>query len=351
VRCIGGVATRPWSVAKRGGLVALAGLLVFASCSDADRAGGQTADSTTTTAAGAVTPPGTLYIVDLIDGEIDGDAGTFSVQLLGVQRRTPWLSDAQSGVLSTAGFVDQWDDLGLGDTPPQAALVPADADEQGLFLELSTPTWDEEARVLEFEAIVASEVPDRIAGLVPDPADDPTTWTGAGSLFIYQPGDVVPDEDDGPSPTTTTTSTTTTTTTSTTIPPTPATQDPSTSSIPTTTTTIFVPPPTPPVTPAPPPTGDPRIITSTTAIRLPSAGGSTTFTIRNLGSGVGSWSVNTPEDVGIGVAPSSGVLFPGSSTTILVSYDGSFEVNDFATQLILVTSNGTAAIEVTVAGT
>jgi hypothetical protein len=333
-------------------LLAMIGLLGAGACTDdgaaTDRAG------TTPPTAPADEPGGILYVVDAVGTQIEVDGDVLRVRLVGVERRVPWFGDEQSGVLTTSGFVEQWDDLGFEDVPPQAALVPASGEEPTVVVTLADPVWNDQDRVLLFDGEVVSDVDPQLAGFEGTSSDSPATLEGAVTMFVHQPDGQLPDEDVvGPTttttrPTTTTTEDQPTTTTSSTVPTTP--QDPSTSVLPTTTTTIFVAPPTPPTTPPPPPDGDPLIVSSTTSIRLPSGGGSTTFSIRNTGTGVGSWSMNIPPDVGISVAPSSGLLFPGSSTTVRVTYDGSFVANDFATQLLIVTTSGTIAIEVTVAG-
>ena len=77
-------------------------------------------------------------------------------------------------------------------------------------------------------------------------------------------------------------------------------------------------------------------------------GSSTTFTLRNIGSGVGSWSTAVPGVTGLSLAPSSGLLFPGSSTTVRVTYDGSGPNNDFAANIIQTTASGRTVIHITV---
>lgn len=331
----------------------VAGGVVFGACSDEEGAGlGPGAASTTSTPA-AEDNDGITYVVHAVTTDFLLDGDVLRISLGGVERRTPWLGEDESGVLPTGALIDQWAELGLVADPPQAAFVPAANDQTGAVLELSEPEWDEASRVLTYTAVEPDEVDPALTGFVADADGNPPTSVpngeiGASTVMIHQPAGEPPTL---PAPTTTTTtstttpSSTTTETSTTTSSSLPSTQPPP----PTTTTTIFVAAPPPPTAPPPPPQGDPRIVASTTSLRLPSAGGSTTFTLRNLGSGVGSWSINGSQGVGISVAPSAGVIFPGALTTVRVTYDGTY-VNDFRAELVVVTAAGPISIEVTVGG-
>jgi hypothetical protein len=333
--------------------IVVAGAVVVGACSDDEGAGlGAGETSTTTTAPVAEAPdPGIVYVAHSVTTAIRRDGDIIRVELAGVERRTPWLAGDTSGVVPTGALVEQWDDLGLAADPPQAAFVPADAEQTGVILELSDPTWNEALRQMTFVGVVPEEVDASLVGLVAEPDGDapaviPDGEIGAATIMIHQ---LEGDEPEPPGPTTTTTSTTEPTT-ATTSGPTTTTSSTVPISTTTTSTTVFVPAPQPPTPPQPPPSGDPRIVASTTELRLPSNGGSTTFTLRNVGSGVGSWSINASQDVGISVAPSSGVIFPGGVTTVGVSYDRTGPADDFRAELLVVTAQGTIAIEVTVGG-
>jgi hypothetical protein len=331
----------------------VAGTVALGACSDDEGAGiGPGATSTTTAAPQAQPDDGVVYVVHAVTTEIRRDGDVVRVVLGGVERRTAWLAGDTSGVLPTAAFVEQWPDLGLGAEPPQAAFVPAAYDQDGAILELSDPVWDEESRVLTYTALAPDEPDESLLGLIADedgdpPAELPIGQIGATTVMIHQLGD---DRPVAPGPTTTTTTSTTTTAPGPTSTSTTSTTVASTPTTPASTTTVFVAAPPPPTAPQPPPQGDPRIITNLTELRLPSAGGSTTFTLRNIGTGVGSWSINTSQGVGISVAPSAGVLFPGSTTTVRVTYDGTYVVDDFKAEVVVVTARGVITIEVTVGG-
>jgi hypothetical protein len=333
--------------------------LLLLSCSSDEGAGlapGSVDSSVAPTTATTEAPEtGVLYLQSAITATISPqEAGEgFQVVLEGTQRRTEWIGADASGVVGTTDLVEQWPGLGLDQDPPQAALVPADPAERGVLLTLSDPRWDEGARVLRYAATLP-ETPDaRLAGLVPDAPDDPAGRLGVVTVFINQPQ--AESVAQAPPSTTTTTTTapdtvspsSTTSTTTTTVPgsivSTPATPAP------TTTTTFEVPPPPPPP-PPPPIEGEPDLRASTGVLRLPSEGGSRSFTLRNVGTGVGSWATTATYSTGIRLAPSSGFLLPGSQTTIEVSYDGTHSTDDFTTPLVIVTSNGSITVLLEVRG-
>lgn len=330
--------------------------LSLASCSDDEPTTLSPGGASTTqppTSAPSNADAGVLYLQHAVTASIEADGDVLRVMLNGVERRSQWLTNTGAGTVPTGQITTDWEDLGLEETRPQAALVPASADEGGALLELGEPAWEESTRVLVYEATIPSTPDPRLEGMISGDLNDPPGQLGALTIVIHHPdGDAVPES--RPTTTTTTTASTTTTvasgstTTTSTLPPTSDGTGPVT--IPTTTTTVFVPPPPPPTAPQPPPEGDPRIVANTDAIRLPSAGGTTTFTLRNVGSGVGSWYITAPTRVGITVAPSSGLLFAGSSTSIQVTYDGTYEVDDFATSLTVVTPTGRITIDILVAG-
>lgn len=332
--------------------------LLLGSCSSNEGAGlaPGSADTsvpvTTSTTTTQVAATGVLYlqsaITAMIVAEDTGDG--YQVAFEGTQRRTEWVGSDASGVVGTSDLVEQWPGLGLDQEPPQAALVPADAAETGVLLTLSDPRWDENARLLRYAATVPDEADPRLEGLVPDPPDDPVGRLGVVTIFINQPEAESVAQAAPPTTTTTVAPTATTSTTSTTsttvagpLQSTPATP------LPTTTTTLEVPPPPPPP-PPPPIEGEPDLRASTGVLRVPSGGGSRSFILRNVGTGVGSWATTATYSTGIRVAPSSGFLLPGSQTTIDVSYDGTHSTDDFTTPLVIVTSNGPITVLLEVRG-
>lgn len=307
-----------------------------------------------------------MYIEHAVAARLETEGDDYTLVLEGTERRTEWLSADGSGVLPTASFVEQWRDLGLEATPPQAALVPASYTDVPRILELRAPEWDEQARRLVYRATTPETVDPRLEGMATEPVDDPTGEFTSVTLFISHPtGAGVPVS--GPAPTTSTSvadeeTTSTTSPSSTTTPPPSTTIAPPTSGVPATLptptglpptsptsppTTPFTTPPTRP--PTPPPTGDPDIVANVTEVRLTSVvGSSTTFTVRNQGSGVGSWSAAVSKETGLSLAPSSGLLFPGKSTVIRVTFDGPGPNNDFADAIILTTAGGRTSIRVEV---
>jgi len=356
---------------RRNLLFVVAPLLALSACSSAgptqqSQVGPDRSPTTSrgpaTTALAPDPVPGIVYVAHAVAASIEADdEGQLVLVLEGTERRTEWLTAEASGMLPTASFVEQWRDLGLDADPPQAALIPASYTESPRVLVLQAPEWDEEARRLVYRATVPEEIDPRLEGMAPDPVGDPAGELTAVTLFISHPtGAEVPTS--GPVPTTSTTiedeATTTTGPSSTTTPPPSTTVVPPSSGLPATVPPPTVLPPTTPPTapstpPTPPPTrppaGEPDIVADVTEVRLTSVvGSSTTFTVRNQGSGVGSWSAAVSRETGLSLAPSSGLLFPGKSTVIRVTFDGPGPNNDFADAIILTTAGGRTSIRVEV---
>ncbi len=307
---------------------------------------------------------GVLYVLHAVTADIERGGAGYTLTLEGVERRTQWVTAGDGGTVPTGSLVDQWADLGLDSDVPDAALVPAQPDTGGVRLELSAPLWDEQARKLSYQVDLASAVDPRLHGLVPDQPSDPLGRYGTATLWVHTTTTQTPG-DEPPTPTTTTTeptstSTTTSTTTSpgppsSTAPPNTPTSTPTLPTLPPTLPTL--PPTLPPLTSPPTsgPGGEPAIVANKTTVRIPTTGGVGTVVLRNSGTGVGSWSAVPPRDVGISVSPSSGLLFPGSSTTVRITYDGvggpaNQFADDFKTELRITTAQGSIVVTIEVAG-
>lgn len=338
----------------------LALVLLTVACSGEEGAGVGPAAATSTAPPVATTPPGpdatdpgVLYVQHAVVAQVTRSGDIYLLTLEGAERRTQWVGGDDGGVIGTGDLVDQWTELGLDEQAPRAALVGTDPAQPAALLELAEPRWDGPGRVLVYQAVPIADADPRLEGLAPDPPQDPEGTFESVTLWIHTPETAIP------TATTTTTTTTTSTTTTSTTTPAPTTPGPG----PTSTTTAVR--PLPPVTPAPtvpstpvptppptpPPSGEPNLVASTTVVRIPTTGGSASFVLRNIGSGVGSWSAIPPKDVGIAVAPSSGLIFPGSSTTVRVTYDGTGgPANDFQTSMRINTASGPIVIVIEVAG-
>jgi hypothetical protein len=70
--------------------------------------------------------------------------------------------------------------------------------------------------------------------------------------------------------------------------------------------------------------------------------------LTNVGTGVGSWSMTPQIGTGFSTSPVGGYLFPGSSITVTVFYNGQGPAPDFATRIELLTTSGLYLIPIVV---
>jgi hypothetical protein len=319
-----------------GGLVA--GLLLLGACSDPSS--NQTVSApqgSTPETTEAPEPTPVLYVQHALFGTTTTDETGTTLTLSGVDQVTSWVADDEGGVLTTTDFIGSWTDLGLDAEPPQAALVPADPTLSPVALELSSPAWNAESRIVTYRVRPVSRPRPRLAGMDADPdAAIPETDTAA-SLLIDQP-----DAPGMPRPAVTTTTTTTTLPPDTPAPDTAVEPAPPASTQPPTSGSSRSNPAPPIAPPAPPspPSGPPQFSASPSTLLFPAGGGRAQLTLINAGSGVGSWSVSPEVGVGLSASPVGGYLFPGSSVTISVFYNGSGPAGDFSSRIEVKTSSG-----------
>jgi hypothetical protein len=318
-------------------------LLLLAACSpSANKAdAGGTADPTTTLTPTTASDSGSgevMYVLHALVVTVDLSGSPGTLALSGVDQSTVWSTSTTTGVSSTDDFVHSWNDLGFADQPPQAALIYGDPHIRPVVVELHTPAWNNVSRTMLYEVARPEKIEPQFANLLVPAKGQTQRPQGptAATLLINQTGSSkVPPR---PSPTTTTTipqSQTTTTTTPSTGP----------------TTGSTIPPNTTPggTTPSPVPTGTPRLQVSKTRLHFATSGGTETFTVTNVGTGVGSWSARISADVGLSVSPRSGVLFPGKSVTVAVTYDpAGGPATDFNATLIFRSGADVTNIAVTV---
>jgi hypothetical protein len=281
-------------------------------------------------------PLSIMYVQHAILGSSETDQDGLTLTLAGVDQITTWSSASSAGAFSTTEFVERWDEFGLDDDPPDAALVPAGTADGSVVVELSEPVWDEGQRVLTYQARVAADPTPRLADLVDEGAAVPALF-GAMTLMIHQ--EEAPYVPSTPSTTTTTLAPATTeappTTSGTTAPPSP-------------TTPLTGPAPTSPPSSTPPPTGPPVFVVEPSELVFPTVASLRTFTLRNIGSGLGSWSAEPQVGTGMNVTPSSGFLFPGSSVGISVAFNGTGPANDFATYIRVLATSGEIRVPIRV---
>lgn len=309
-----------------------------------------TNETTGTTAAPPTTRPvepsrDVLYVQHALLGTTTSDQNGTTLTLTGVDQVMTWTTDDESGVLPTADFIASWADLGLDGDNPQAAFVPADVAQSPVVVELSNPAWDGERRTITYRVRPVTEPEERLRGMVRDPNATLPEQFDVATLVISQPD--APALPEAP-----------TTTTTTTVPPPPpetapldpstATSAPSTSSRATTANpTVIVPPPEPPP-PEDPPVGPSQFTFSPVSLEFPVNGGTRTIQLTNVGAGVGSWSMSPDIGTGLSVSPVGGYLFPGSSVTVTIQYNGRGPARDFAASIELLTSSGRYLIPVVV---
>lgn len=338
-------------------------VLAASACSGEDRGagvgagaapeGGEAQATTAPTAGPTAAEEEVLLVVHALQGRVAEDDGTFSVTLSGVDRRMSWFAAENGGITSTGQFAGaQLDELQTDDVTLQAVFVPGDPTYEAVLLEVDDASWDDETRILRLEATVPSNRLPRLSEMAPEPeARLPSAFSLVTVFFAYDDPELLP------SPTTTSTTTTTTTTTPepTTSAPDPTSPDEPPESPPATPRPTVAVPPTTGATPPPPapprttiPSGTPDIRVTPQQLRIGPGGGSVDLTIRNIGTGVGSWSSGSDRGKGITVSPTSGFLFPGSRTRVTVSYDPSAlspsEPKDFRSRVEIFTPNGTVVI-------
>lgn len=329
---------------RRGLAAAMIPLLLLVACNDTrdeprDAAASPVADERDEADA----PLSILYVQHALLGSSTTDQDGLSLSLAGVDQVTTWSSDDGAGALPTGELVNRWDEFGLGDEPPQAALVPAAADALTLeantvVVELSDPVWDAGQRQLTYQARVAADPDPRLADMASEGAVVPPVFQAVTLLIHQEEAPYAPS----------TPSTTTTTTTSTTITP------PTTAGVPTTppqsqTPSSPGPPLTAPPSSTPPPTGPAVFIVTPGSLTFPpGVPGLKTVTLQNIGSGLGSWSADPQLGTGMSVTPSSGFLFPGSSVVISIAYSGSGPNSDFDSVIKVLATSGEIRIPIRV---
>lgn len=324
-------------------LVAVAAIaVVAAACSQ--RAPNETVASpgptSTTTSVPEDPDRDILYVQHALFGTTATDETGSTLTLSGVDQVTTWTTSETGGVLTTADFIESWSDLGLDRDNPEAAFVAADPDLSPVIVGLSDPAWDNERRTITYRVRTIADPASPLENMVTDPgATLPEEFTVA-SLLISQP--------DAPELPEATPTTTTTLPPVETVPPAqttptdggtpPVSPRPGPSPVPT-------PPPSPT---SPPPSGPAQFTFSPQTLTFPVTGGTRTIVINNVGSGVGSWSLSPQIGTGITASPVGGYLFPGSSVTVTVQFNGRGPAPDFATTMELLTSNGLYLIPVVV---
>ena len=284
------------------------------------------------------TPLPPIFVQHGLTGSVEVDAGEPVVVVRGIDPIMVALGSEDASTLSIEDFHAEWDDADA--EQPQAAAVFGDPEHEPALVSLSEPSWNPTTRTVTYGIGVPTERDPRLDGIAPTGATLPDEFDLV-TLYITWPG-----PDTVPAPTTTTTTAPTTTTT--TIPPT---LPPVATTTPTPAPSPTAPDPTP-TTPAtnPPPPGPAIIGATPEVVVLPSAGGSSTFTLRNSGSGAGSWTVRSIASQGISASPSSGILLPSGTTTVTVTYNGHGPADDFLDELKIFTSSGTITVQVIVGG-
>jgi hypothetical protein len=296
--------------------------------------------STTTTLA-AAPDQDILYVQHALFGTTATDETGSTLTLSGVDQVTSWTTAGAGGVLTTADFVESWGDLGLDRDNPDAAFVSADPDQSPVVVSLSDPAWDGERRTITYRVSTVTDPNPPLGDMVTDPSATLPEVFAVSRLLINQPG-----ADELPQPASTTTTTA--------LPP-ETVQPPDTDV--TSENPTSPPPPAPGPSPfpspqpsptSPPPSGPAQFVFEPGSFNFPVSGGVRTLLIRNVGSGVGSWTVTPQLGTGITASPVGGYLFPDSSVTVTLQFNGRGPANDFNTTIELLTSNGIFLIPVVV---
>jgi hypothetical protein len=325
-------------------LAAVAAIAVVAvACSQ--RAPSQTVaspgDSTTTTTPADDTDRDILYVQHALFGTTAADETGSILTLSGVDQVTTWTTADDGGVLPTADFIESWSELGLDRDNPQATFVPADPEQSPVVVVLSDPAWDSERRTITYRVRTVADPSPPFGAMESDPgATLPEVFTVATLLISQRDAPELP----APTPTTTTT-----------VPPQETIPAPDPDAPPGGAPPAAPPAPSPspfptpsPSPTSPPPSGPAQFTFSPGTLNFPMAGGVRTLTIRNVGSGVGSWSLSPDIGTGITASPVGGYLFPGSSVTVAVQFSGRGPASDFGAEIELLTSNGFFVIPVVV---
>ena len=290
----------------------------------------------TESTADSLLPP--IFVQHGLTGSVEVNAGEPVVVVRGVDPIMVALGSEDGSTLSIEDFHSEWDDIDA--EPAQAAVVFGDPEHEPALVSLSEPSWNPTTRTVTYGIGVPTERDPRLDGIAPTGATLPDEFDLV-TLYVTWPG---PDTVPAPTTTTTTAPTTTTTTIPPTLPPVAT-----TTRAPAPSPTVPTPTPTAPAT-NPPLPGPALIGASPDVVVLPSAGGSSTFTLRNSGSGPGSWTVRSIASQGISASPSSGILLASGATTITVTYNGHGPADDFLDELKIVTSSGTITVKVIVGG-
>ncbi len=281
-----------------------------------------------------------VYVQHGLTGTVETDAGQPVVVVRGVDPIVVYLGTDDAATSTVEDFHAEWEGLSSDENPPQAAFVFGDPTHEPALASLSDPTWNPTTGTATYGIGIPAERDPRLDGIAPTGATLPDEFEMV-TMYVAWPG---PETVPAP-PTTMTTPTTTSTTPaalSTAAAPTQA---------PVPSPTAPTEAPQPPTTPTSSLPSGPALVTASPGeVRLPSAGGFSTFTLRNTGSGAGSWTVQSIASQGISTSPSSGILLSSGATTVTVTYNGHGPADDFLDQLKIVTSSGSIIVDVVVDG-